>query len=167
MSERRPVWLRLPRTNGEAWASELALSYNPKPVTYQKWTNAAGRVLHWLNQFPGGTWDERWLASGLDQAPREGYAQLGQRLGFGQGFVGSGVSTVVRARLVRPSYEWMFSSNGWLQTSDLPSFLEVSEPAAVSDLRALPQYQRGHELVRRNAESAISRVLLRTVRMGT
>jgi hypothetical protein len=31
---------------------------------------AIRRILDWLEQFPGVTWEERWLSSGADAAPR-------------------------------------------------------------------------------------------------
>ncbi|MBT8162992.1 MULTISPECIES: hypothetical protein [Arthrobacter] len=98
----------------------------------------------------------------MDQAPREGLKELSERLSVGRIFLSSGVSTLVRARLVRPSYEWMFSSKQWNQSRGSLSFLEVAEPTETARLRALPEYERGHELIRRNAENAIARILVRT-----
>lgn len=42
------------------------------------------------------------------------------------------------------------------------TFLDVAEPEETARMRKLPQYLRAHELMRRNAENAIARVLVRT-----
>jgi hypothetical protein len=108
------------------------------------------------------SWDERWLQSGLDQAPREGLEELSKHLSLPKQLLSFGVTTLVRARLVRPSYEWMFSSKQWNHSRDSASFLDLAEPEEAARMRALPEYQRAHELIRRNAENAIARILVRT-----
>ncbi|MBT2586492.1 tyrosine-type recombinase/integrase [Arthrobacter sp. ISL-95] len=145
------------------WARESTLKYGLSPKSSRRRIAAVRHVLRWLHTFPRTTWEERWLASGMDEAPREGLKDLSGRLSLGHAYLSSGVSALVRARLVRPSYEWMFSSKNWNQSRGSLSFLEVAEPLETARLRALPEYQRGHELTRRNAENAIARIL---VRMG-
>lgn len=146
------------------WAKKSTLAYGLSPASLTKRVAAVGHALRWLNEFPGSTWEERWLASGMDQAPREGLKELSERLSVGQAYLSSGISALVRARLIRPSYEWMFSAKNWIrsQSRGSLSFLEVSEPAETARLRALPEYRRAHELIRRNAENAITRILVRT-----
>ncbi|TQJ62003.1 phage integrase family protein [Arthrobacter sp. SLBN-100] len=73
-----------------------------------------------------------------------------------------GMTSIVRARLVRPSYEWMFSSKQWNNSRGAVTFLDAAEPEETPRMRRLPQYQAAHELVRRNAENAIARVMVRT-----
>lgn len=124
-------------------------------------------VLGWINDFPGETWDGRWFASGLDEAPRTGTAELSARLSLTPAQVSAGTAYIVKARLVRPSYEWLFSSTAWNVGPRNTTFLEVAEPEETARLRDLPQYRAAHELVRRNAENAIARVMVRTgKRMG-
>lgn len=146
------------------WARQSNLAYGLAPASSRRRVAAVGHVLRWLDGFPGTTWEERWLASGMDQAPREGLKELSVRLSVAQGYLCSGLSALVRARLIRPSYEWMFSAKNWNQNQARGSlsFLEVSEPVETARLRALPEYQRGHDLIRRNAENAIARILVRT-----
>lgn len=89
-------------------------SYNGHYATvepHQRWRiRATHDVLVWLLRFPGGTWDERWFASGLDQAPRDGLAEISRRLSRPVRQMSLGVTSIIRGRLVRPSYEWMFTS---------------------------------------------------------
>lgn len=78
-----------------------------KSQGYRKVCRSSTRdILHWLLSFPGDTWDERWFASGLDQAPRTGLDELSRRLSRPTQHVSLGMTSLVRARLVRPSYEW-------------------------------------------------------------
>jgi integrase len=119
-------------------------------------------ILHWLLKFPGDTWDERWFASGLDEAPKTGLAELSRRLALPTQHISLGMTSLVRARLVRPSYEWMFSAKQWQNSRGAVTFLDVAEPEETARMRELPQYRAAHELVRRNAENAIARILVRT-----
>ncbi|MDQ0867422.1 tyrosine-type recombinase/integrase [Arthrobacter globiformis] len=122
---------------------------------------ASAHILNWLSRFPSDTWDGRWLASGLDQAPREGLKELSERLSRPEYYLLTGVSDVVRARLVRPSYEWLFVSK-WNSIRGNIAFLDFAEPEEAVRMRELQLYQRSHELLRRNAENAIARILVRT-----
>lgn len=145
-----------------AWVQRTNENFSTSQ-TYRTMTKRATHdILKWLYQFPGDTWDERWFASGLDQAPRDGMAELSKRLDRPANFVSLGMTTLVRSRLVRPSYEWMFSAKQWNTNRGAATFLDVAEPDATAQLRSLPQYRAAHELIRRNAENAISRVMVRT-----
>lgn len=106
----------------------------------QKYTSRATRdVLEWLLRFPGETWDERWFASGLDQAPRTGRTELSARLARPMREISLGMTSIVRARLVRPSYEWMFSSKQWNNSRGAVTFLDAAEPEETPRMRILPQ----------------------------
>ncbi|WP_247044536.1 tyrosine-type recombinase/integrase [Arthrobacter rhizosphaerae] len=130
---------------------------------HRRWRmRATTEVLQWLVRFPGGTWDERWFSSGLDQAPRNGLDEVSRRLARPASQISLGVTSLVRGRLVRPSYEWMFTSKQWNRSAGADTFLDVAEPEEAARMRDLPQYRAAHELLRRNAENAIARVLVRT-----
>lgn len=74
-----------------------------------------GLLLDWLEEQPGGTWQERWLASGADQAGRR-WRGLPRRWLLERGFSRpdyrtSGVSVALRsavaADMIRPSMHWL------------------------------------------------------------
>lgn len=145
-----------------AWVQGVNETFTSGPKYLAMTKQATRVVLGWLAKLPGDTWDERWFASGLDEAPRDGMTQLSERLGRPTKIVSLGVTTLVRSRLIRPSYEWMFSASQWNSRGRAVSFLEVAEPEALVRLRALPQYRAAHDLIRNNAENAIARVMVRT-----
>jgi integrase len=69
---------------------------------------ATGQVLDWLQAFPGGNWQDRWILSGSDeQGPRWGPPGLspGRRARFT-----AGLCALLALRAVRPSYRWLFAS---------------------------------------------------------
>lgn len=145
-----------------AWVDRSNGAYGRSPKRARSTSRATRDVLEWLLRFPGETWDERWFASGLDQAPRTGLVELSGRLGRPRQQISLGITSIVRGRLVRPSYEWMFSSKQWNLSQGAVSFLDAAEPEETPRMRGLPQYVAAHQLVRRNAENAIARVMVRT-----
>ncbi|PRB43011.1 hypothetical protein CQ020_05820 [Arthrobacter sp. MYb23] len=145
-----------------AWVVSTSMNYGKSPAFKKKCRQAAKSLLNWLLDFPGETWDERWFASGLDEAPKTGLDELSKRLRLRRQLISLGMTSLVRARLVRPSYEWLFSAQQWQNSRGAGTFLDVAEPEQTARMRALPQYRAAHELVRRNAENAIARILVRT-----
>jgi hypothetical protein len=81
-------------------------------------TRARGlaRLLEWLAGQPGGTWQDRWLASGAEKAGA-GWAQLpirwlndrGRRSQAMRGELATALGAVICADLVRPSASWLVS----------------------------------------------------------
>jgi integrase len=73
-----------------------------------------GALLDWLEEQPGTTWQERWLASGADQA-RSSWRELARRWLAGRGrppsYLLDGMSVALRAAvaadIVRPSMHWL------------------------------------------------------------
>jgi hypothetical protein len=73
-----------------------------------------GALLDWLEEQPGTTWQERWLASGADQA-RSRWRELARRWLAGRGrppaYLLDGMSVALRAAaaadIVRPSMHWL------------------------------------------------------------
>ncbi len=69
---------------------------------------AAGVVLDWLQAFPGGDWQDRWILSGADeQGSGWGPPSLspGRRARFT-----AGLCALLALRALRPSYRWLFAS---------------------------------------------------------
>ena len=101
-----------------------------------------GQVLDWLGGQPGGTWQERWAASGADQAGagwREiaatwlsaaGGAPAGGPRGSG---LGAGLLLMICGDLVRPDPGWLLASSGLqLLTSEMA---RTRDPDAFAALR--------------------------------
>ncbi|MFC9335917.1 tyrosine-type recombinase/integrase [Arthrobacter sp. NPDC057009] len=144
------------------WVAECIELYGLNPRSARTRVLGSRHVLKWLQRFPGRSWDERWLNSGMDQAPREGLRELTVRLAQPLKLLSMGVTMLVRSRLIRPSYEWMFTAKQWSGTAGPVGFLDAAEPVAAAQMRALPEYQRAPEPSRRSAENAIERILVRT-----
>ncbi|MGH3161479.1 MAG: tyrosine-type recombinase/integrase [Streptosporangiaceae bacterium] len=94
------------------------------------------RVLDWLEQQPGSTWQERWIASGADAAGNAGWRLLATRWlhSTGRGcqdpahdhcIFGSGVLPLICGDVIRPGL-------GWLITPRTPRHL-VAELARARD----------------------------------
>lgn len=69
---------------------------------------AAGVVLDWLQTFPGGDWQDRWILSGADeQGSRWGPPGMSpaRRARFT-----AGLCALLALRALRPSYRWLFAS---------------------------------------------------------
>lgn len=73
-----------------------------------------GALLDWLEDQPGATWQERWLASGADQA-RSGWRDISRRWlhdrGHDSPYWTDGLSVALKAAviadIVRPSLHWL------------------------------------------------------------
>ncbi|MBS4727445.1 site-specific integrase [Mycobacterium sp. SM1] len=74
-------------------------------------------LLDWLDEQPGDTWQDRWLASGADDAG-EDWAQIpgqwlrsrGQYSGHRLGLMTSSLLLVVGADVIRPSLHWLLTA---------------------------------------------------------
>jgi integrase len=76
-----------------------------------------GALLDWLEDQPGATWQERWLASGADQAGTPGWRELPRHWLLERGrppaYWLAGMSVALRAAaaadIVRPSMHWLLA----------------------------------------------------------
>ncbi|WP_405805459.1 tyrosine-type recombinase/integrase [Streptomyces sp. NBC_01187] len=69
---------------------------------------AMARVLDWLGEFPGESWQDRWLLSGSDTAGKQWgppWLTQSQRCRLT-----AGLGTLIVLRAVRPSYAWLCGS---------------------------------------------------------
>ncbi|MDX3248852.1 site-specific integrase [Streptomyces sp. ME18-1-4] len=71
-------------------------------------------VLDWLEDQPGQTWQERWKASGIEQAGaawrpviKKWLHERGLRADWRMPVVGRALTTVISAELLRPSVDWL------------------------------------------------------------
>ncbi len=119
------------------------------------------RLLRWLAEFDGDTWEQRWLASGADAAPR-GWAQAAfphHNQNWQRSAVTGGLYHLIQARVLRPSYAWLLICR---PGTGLTRFLEVNAADQLPELRALPAYQQALVRQRCDAEHCIARVMIRT-----
>ena len=118
------------------------------------------RVLEWLEGFPGDTWEQRWLSSGADSAPR-GWVLAAAADGdppTRQKEITNGAFGLIHARVIRPSYAWLLIN----KHGQLDRFLEINDPRMLTRLRELPAYDRAFLRNRRDAEHCLARVMIRT-----
>lgn len=71
-------------------------------------------VLDWLEDQPGQTWQERWQASGIEQAGsawrpviKQWLHERGLKAAWHMPVVGRALTTVISADLLRPSVDWL------------------------------------------------------------
>ncbi len=104
---RSPAWDQLTRP---PFTAEVASSQATR-------ARGLARLLDWLADQPGSTWQARWLASGAESAGAD-WAQLpirwlhdrGQRSQWLRTEVASALGAVICADLIRPSLSWLMSS---------------------------------------------------------
>jgi len=80
----------------------------PTVAQHNRQQAAAGLVLDWLEAFPGGDWQDRWILSGSDEAG-SGWGPSGLSPGRRARFT-AGMCALLALRAVRPSYRWLFAS---------------------------------------------------------
>jgi hypothetical protein len=111
-------------------------------------------VLRWLERFPGDTWEQRWLSSGADSAPR-GWTRAASADNDPlnrQKELTNGAFCLIHGRVIRPSFAWLLINNH----GQLDRFLEINDPL-LARLRELPAYGRGLLRNRRDAEHCLAR----------
>ena len=116
------------------------------------------RILGWLHQFGGETWEQRWLTSGADLAPRAWRSAVTPRTP--ESSLAQGVNALMVARVLRPSYGWQLATGAGAY---LPQrMLSANDADQLQRLRALPAYRSALLRHQYDAEACLSRVLIRT-----
>jgi len=103
-----------------------------------------GALLDWLEDQPGATWQERWLASGADQAGTPGWRELPRRWlaerGRPPAYWLAGMSVALRAAaaadVVRPSMRWLLAG-GAANNYFTRALAAERDPAGFARLQAL------------------------------
>lgn len=118
--------------------------------------------LRWLSQFNGDTWEERWLASGADAAPRSWQravkgddSSLLRRMSMA-------TNAMLITRVLRPSYGWLLESHAGVRLPE--KVLRVNDATGFDQLRRLSAYQDALPRHRIDAETCLARVMIRTGR---
>lgn len=144
-ARRTPTSWPATRLTREEAARLLASPPFVEPVAKHRCKRTAGGrlVLEWLADQPGETWQERWMASGAEQAPlawrRLPMTWLAER-GHGrwhQEAIVEALPAAISADLVRPSLPWLVAG-GPARGGRLVARLSASrDPAGFARLRAL------------------------------
>jgi Phage integrase family len=74
-------------------------------------------LLHWLSTFPGESWQQRWLSSGVEEYPGAGWVQLplawlaehGQSATSEADRLSSGLLMLICGDVIRPGLAWMLT----------------------------------------------------------
>jgi hypothetical protein len=97
----------------------------------------AGKLLDWLAAFPGETWQQRWLASGQEQASGAQWARLPTQWLTARGesahtgVLGSGLFMLICADVIRPSAAWLISRGSCTLAAGMAQYRDVDGFAAV------------------------------------
>jgi hypothetical protein len=100
-------------------------------------------LLDWLADQPGGSWQERWLASGADAAGGE-WSQVSARwlrsrsqyARWRQGELSIGLRMAVSADIIRPSLRWLVAAKG-SKSALAASLARARDTEGFAHLRAL------------------------------
>jgi hypothetical protein len=113
------------------------------------------RLLDWLERQPGATWQDRWLASGADDAGREwtDLALGAQAAGYHHGDLSTGVLLLVCGQVIRPSYRWLLAQR---QAKMLAEARNTIDPDGFARLETL----RPAGLIRTDALNRITWIAL-------
>jgi len=130
-----------------------------KPPRRQIIVRGTRALLTRLMCFSGDTWEQRWLASGSDAAPRTwmDHQDLPHYDHWSPTLMG--MNSLLQLRVLRPSYSWMLDSRTKVNTA---RFLDVNGGSALTELRQLPDYQAAMLRHRRDSEAGLARVMIRT-----
>ena len=154
----------LAATPSQEVAAAAAVRLKPVLPPPGKWRasrlDAISRVLGWLARFPGATWEERWIASGADRAPRSWAGRLAAGGTVTRGYYAAGaVFDLIALRVLRPSYHYLLNSPS---TTLCRNFTLLNDPADFARLRALPGYRDQVPRLQADAELCAVRVMART-----
>ncbi|MCZ0732563.1 site-specific integrase, partial [Mycolicibacterium iranicum] len=129
------------------------------PQQLQPIVRGTRAVLDVLARYPGQTWEQRWLASGYDAAPRTWFEHDALPHYDHWSPTLKAVNALLRVRALRPSYSWLLDSK---QRVNLWRFLDYNGGPDLERLRALPAYQDAVPKYQADAEKALARVMIRT-----
>jgi hypothetical protein len=104
------------------------------------------KVVHWLEEHPGDTWQDRWIASGADAAGNTAWRHLVgawlQRTGWGYrnlrgGFIamGRGLLPLISGDVIRPSLAWLLTPGTPKNLTE--EMARARDPSGFAELAAL------------------------------
>lgn len=129
------------------------------PQQLQPMIRGTQALLGVLAQYSGQTWEERWLASGYDAAPRTWFEHDALPHYDHWSPTLKALNALLRVRALRPSYSWLLDSK---QRVALGRFLDSNGGPDLERLRTLPAYRDAVPKYQADAEKALARVMIRT-----
>lgn len=102
----------------------------------------AAKLLRWLSTFPGGTWQDRWLAGGAENHPGASWVVLpmewlsahGGAASYDSTDLTSGLLMLICGDVIRPGLPWMLTRTHRYLASVMA---QVRDPAGFDRLAAL------------------------------
>lgn len=99
-----------------------------------------GKLLDWLEDQPGSTWQERWLASGAEEAgrawmkvPMDWLAARGRARKYDTADLACGMIPLIGGQVIRPNYRWLLRL---IPSHLLSQFRRVTDPAGFAAVEA-------------------------------
>ncbi|GGN23679.1 integrase [Lentzea pudingi] len=139
------------------------------PDKRQSRRNGATRLLTWLESCPGGTWQERWEASGAESLGK-GWREAGVDALVAAGGTSPfnarrhftlGMSCLISLRVLRPGYDWMITNH----FSDTYRHVQaLTDPEFFAEIDAAAERVGVRERVRVDALNHLTRVVMHTGR---
>ena len=160
--ERASSWPATARGREEILAALNDLEANVPGKELNRRRAGLNLLLDWLEQFPGGSWQQRWLASGADAGGAD-WVELVSVAGLQAGTQGRAQLTGAAGRLIllaalRPSYHWLYRL---ISGSVLQRFRAVHDPEGFAALDPLcTATERFTATDRRFAYCQLTRILI-------
>jgi hypothetical protein len=112
-------------------------------------------LLRWLQRFPGADWEQRWLASGVDGAPRSWTKRVADDAPGSPALFSQALAMLLLARVLRPSYSFLLN----VKFGELfKRFPLVHDREDFARLRELVPYRRAVTRAQIDAEAGLIRV---------
>lgn len=128
----------------------------------QRLVVAVGFLLDWLEMFLGVSWQQRWLASGVDSAGRDWAARVevdGQPVATSRrGEVTGAAARLILLGALRPSYYWLYQFRSRVMLNRFPGLHEPEGFAALDPI--CEQTERFTPLDRSFAYHQLTRILI-------
>ena len=160
--ERPAQWAEASLSRQDLLARVEALEAGEKPKERRRRLVGVGLVLDWLEAFPGESWQQRWRASGTDEAGARWMDSIdvpGQLPAeHGRGQLSGGVGRLILVGAIRPAYNWLYR---FQSGRFFARFRAVRDPAGFARLDPLwGATERGTDLDRNLAYLQLSRILV-------
>ncbi|GAA2331173.1 hypothetical protein GCM10010246_12900 [Streptomyces cuspidosporus] len=127
----------------EVWERTTGTSFVlANPVVQGKRVRGLAHLLDWLQDFPGETWQQRWLVSGAEalgdrwrQAPLRWLNSRGRCSAWLPSELSNGLKVLICADVIRPSLKWLVAMPS-LKGDLAPGFALVRDPPGFARLKA-------------------------------
>jgi hypothetical protein len=142
----------LRRLDGDPFRAQLRKTHLPR-------LRGTEKFLDWLAEFPGDTWQQRWLASGQEQFAGSDWARLPSEWltargeSANKGILGSGLMMLICADVIRPSMGWLIERGSCTLATGLSQYRDPNGFAALDRVIAADP-----TIITANAQPAKARI---------